>query len=300
MALAKLLTIDPRAGTATLQPGVRNLAISEAAAAYGLYYAPDPSSQIACSIGGNVAENSGGVHCLKYGLTVHNVTGLRFVQMDGTVVTLGGQTLDQPGYDLLALLCGSEGMLGVVTQVTVRLLPLPPRQEVLLAAFATVAAAAEADSEARVAGRAMQRDHAASVQLLHRGRAHLHPLALRVLLVREGDGYQETCGHFVDPGQEPAHQNLEVVALVAQQMGDDHSVDQPVRMIGHENHWPLSGNPVQLMRRRLQLDAHHLHRRGPERLPLGRAHPFELAHPAHDGQFAGEPLDCPDHGRAEW
>ena len=145
-------SIDPLAGTATLQPGVRNLAISEAAAVHGMYYAPDPSSQIACTIGGNVAENSGGVHCLKYGLTVHNVTGLRFVQMDGTVVTVGGQVLEQPGYDLLALLCGSEGMLGVVTQVTVRLLPQPPVQQVLLAAFATVEAAADAVSQVIAGG----------------------------------------------------------------------------------------------------------------------------------------------------
>ena len=144
--------IDPLAATATVQPGVRNLAISEAAAVHGLYYAPDPSSQIACSIGGNVAENSGGVHCLKYGLTVHNITGLRFVQMDGTLVTVGGKTLEQPGYDLLALLCGSEGMLGVVTQVTVRLLPQPAVRQVLLAAFASVEAAATAVSQVIAGG----------------------------------------------------------------------------------------------------------------------------------------------------
>jgi len=138
LSLAKLnriLEIDPRNRTATVQPGVRNLAISEAAAAHGLYYAPDPSSQIACSIGGNVAENAGGVHCLKYGLTVHNVLGMKFLTVEGELVTLGGKTLDAPGYDLLALLTGSEGMLGVIVEVTVKLLPKPERAQVVLAAF---------------------------------------------------------------------------------------------------------------------------------------------------------------------
>jgi glycolate oxidase len=142
--LNRILEIDPRNRTATLEPGVRNLAISEAAAAHGLYYAPDPSSQIACSIGGNVAENAGGVHCLKYGLTVHNVLGLKFLTMDGELVTLGGKTLDTPGYDLLALLVGSEGMLGVVVEVTVKLLPKPECAKVLLAAFDSIERAGEA------------------------------------------------------------------------------------------------------------------------------------------------------------
>jgi glycolate oxidase len=138
LSLAKfnrILEIDPLNRTATVQPGVRNLAISEAAAPHGLYYAPDPSSQIACSIGGNVAENAGGVHCLKYGLTVHNLLGLKFITIAGELVTLGGKTLDNPGYDLLALLTGSEGMLGVIVEVTVKLLPKPERAQVVLAAF---------------------------------------------------------------------------------------------------------------------------------------------------------------------
>jgi glycolate oxidase len=142
--LAAILEVDPLARTARVQPGVRNLAISEAARAYGLYYAPDPSSQIACSIGGNVAENSGGVHCLKYGLTVHNILRLEVVTADGDRVSIGSAALDAPGYDLLALLTGSEGLLGVVVEVTVRLLPLPERAQVLLAAFGTVEAAAAA------------------------------------------------------------------------------------------------------------------------------------------------------------
>lgn len=122
----QILNIDPLSRRATLQPGVRNLAISDAAAPYGLYYAPDPSSQIACSIGGNVAENSGGVHCLKYGLTVNNVIQVRAVLMDGEVVEFGTEALDAPGLDLLAVMIGSEGMLAVVTEVTVRLVPRPP------------------------------------------------------------------------------------------------------------------------------------------------------------------------------
>ncbi len=131
----RILAIDTANRTARVQPGVRNQAISEAARPYGLYYAPDPSSQIACTIGGNVAENSGGVHCLKYGLTVHNVLRLEVVTVEGERITLGSEALDAPGYDLLALMTGSEGMLGVVVEVTVRLLPLPERAQVVLAAF---------------------------------------------------------------------------------------------------------------------------------------------------------------------
>jgi glycolate oxidase len=155
MSLARfnrILGIDPVNCTARAQPGVRNLAISEAAAAHGLYYAPDPSSQIACTIGGNVAENSGGVHCLKYGLTVHNVLALKLVLVDGEMVEIGGESLDSPGYDLLALLIGSEGMLGVVVEVTVRLLPVPERAQVVLAAFDDVERAGAAVGEIIAAG----------------------------------------------------------------------------------------------------------------------------------------------------
>jgi glycolate oxidase len=141
LSLAKfrrILAIDPLTRTAVVQPGVRNLAISEAAAAHGLYYAPDPSSQIACSIGGNVAENAGGVHCLKYGLTVHNVRRVRGVLITGDVVEFGSDALDAPGYDLLALVTGSEGLLAVITEVTVKLTPKPQLAQVALAAFADV------------------------------------------------------------------------------------------------------------------------------------------------------------------
>jgi len=142
--LDRIIEIDPLNRCAVVQPGVRNLALSEAAKPYGFYYAPDPSSQIACTIGGNVAENSGGVHCLKYGLTVHNVIGLKILTMQGELLEIGGKTLDAPGYDLLAVLCGSEGLLGVVVEATVRLLPLPERAQVVLAAFDDVALAGEA------------------------------------------------------------------------------------------------------------------------------------------------------------
>lgn len=133
--LNRIVAIDPHNRTARVQPGVRNLAISTAAQPYGLYYAPDPSSQLACTIGGNVAENSGGVHCLKYGLTTHNLLELRWISMAGDCMTVGGSGLDGPGYDLMALLTGSEGLLGVIVEVVVRLLPTPPCARALLASF---------------------------------------------------------------------------------------------------------------------------------------------------------------------
>jgi glycolate oxidase len=140
----RILELDPVQRTARVEPGVRNLAISQAAASHGLYYAPDPSSQIACTIGGNVAENSGGVHCLKYGLTVHNVLGVKLVTMEGELLEIGGMGLDSAGYDLLALYIGSEGMLGVTVEVTVKLLPVPERAQALLAAYDDVERAGRA------------------------------------------------------------------------------------------------------------------------------------------------------------
>ncbi|HNA29934.1 MAG TPA: FAD-linked oxidase C-terminal domain-containing protein [Thiobacillaceae bacterium] len=148
----RILAIDPANRLARVQPGVRNLAISEAAAPHGLYYAPDPSSQIACSIGGNVAENSGGVHCLKYGLTVHNVLAVKMLTLDGELIELGLDALDSPGYDLLALMNGSEGLLGVVVEVTVKLLVKPERAQVVLAAFDSVEAAGAAVADIIAAG----------------------------------------------------------------------------------------------------------------------------------------------------
>jgi glycolate oxidase len=150
--LDRILEIDPLARTARVQPGVTNLSISEAAARHGLYYGPDPSSQIACSIGGNVAENSGGVHCLKYGLTVHNIVSLELLTVEGDPFTAGGQGLDSPGYDLMALLTGSEGLLAIVTEVTVRLLPVPEKAQVVMAGFDTIDAAGDAVGAVIAAG----------------------------------------------------------------------------------------------------------------------------------------------------
>jgi len=150
--LNQIVRLDAYSRTAVVQPGVRNLAISEAAAPHGLYYAPDPSSQIACTIGGNVAENSGGVHCLKYGLTVHNVLCVRMVTMDGDVVELGSGALDAPGLDLLSVFIGSEGMLGIVTEVTVKLVPKPATARVIMASFDDVVAGCNAVASLIAAG----------------------------------------------------------------------------------------------------------------------------------------------------
>ncbi|MHB1566523.1 MAG: FAD-linked oxidase C-terminal domain-containing protein [Acidiferrobacter sp.] len=149
--LTRILAVDADNRTACVEPGVRNLAISEAAAPYGLFYAPDPSSQIACTIGGNVAENAGGVHCLKYGLTVHNVLAARFFDADGVLHEIGGPTGEGP-LDLLALFVGSEGLLGVVVEITVQLRPRPPSTVALLAAFPSLEAAAAAVSAVIAAG----------------------------------------------------------------------------------------------------------------------------------------------------
>jgi glycolate oxidase len=187
----RILHIDPLARIARVQPGVRNLAISEAAASYGLYYAPDPSSQIACTIGGNVAENSGGVHCLKYGLTVHNLLSIR-------VLTIAGEELlinaDAPGYDLLALLTGSEGMLAVTLEITVKLLPKPERTQVILAAFDDIekggaAVGASIASGVLPAGLEMMDKLAieAAEAYAHAG----YPLDAEAILLVEVDGTQE-------------------------------------------------------------------------------------------------------------
>lgn len=148
----KIIDIDPVARTAIVQPGVRNLAISEAVAKYNLYYAPDPSSQIACSIGGNVSENSGGVHCLKYGLTLHNVLRVRAVLMSGEIVEFGGLAPDAPGLDMLAVFIGSEGMLAIVTEVTVKLVPKPQVAKVIMASFDDIGKGGQAVADIIAAG----------------------------------------------------------------------------------------------------------------------------------------------------
>ncbi len=192
--LKRILEVDPVARVARVQPGVRNAAISEAAAPYGLYYAPDPSSQIACSIGGNVAENSGGVHCLKYGLTVNNIIKVRFVTIDGELLEIGSDGLDAPGYDLLALITGSEGLLGVVTEITVKLLPSPVKAQVVLAAFDDVGKAGQAVADiiaARIipAGLEMMDKKATGAveQFIGAG----YPLDAEAILLCESDGSEE-------------------------------------------------------------------------------------------------------------
>ncbi|MDA0977921.1 MAG: FAD-binding protein [Proteobacteria bacterium] len=187
----RILEIDERRRTAVVQPGVTNLSISDAVRHLGLYYAPDPSSQIACSIGGNVAENSGGVHCLKYGLTVHNVIGIRIVLADGELLTLGGHAPDSPGLDLLSLMHGSEGMLGVVVEVTVRLLPVADTIGVLMAAFSSVREAADSVSAIIAAGimpAGLEMMDALAIQaaedFIHAG----YPVDAEALLLCELDG----------------------------------------------------------------------------------------------------------------
>jgi glycolate oxidase len=199
--LNRIKAIDPLARTAVVEPGVRNLAISEAAAMHGLYYAPDPSSQIACSIGGNVAENSGGVHCLKYGLTVHNILKLRAWTIAGELLEIGSDTLDSAGYDLLALLTGSEGMLAVVTEVTVKLLPRPERAQVVLAAFDDVAKAGAAVGNIIAAGVIPAGLEMMDKLAIEAAEAFVHagyPLDCAALLLCEIDGVNEEVSDDID------------------------------------------------------------------------------------------------------
>ena len=197
LSLAKfnrILAVDPLARTARVQPGVRNLAISEAAAPFGLYYAPDPSSQIACSIGGNVAENSGGVHCLKYGLTGHNVLRVRGLTIEGEVVEFGNAALDTPGLDLLSLVVGSEGMLALTVEVTVKLIPKPPLAQVLMASFDDVVKAGDAVASIIAAGiipagleMMDKKANVAVEQFVHAG----YDLQAEAILLAESDGTPE-------------------------------------------------------------------------------------------------------------
>jgi glycolate oxidase len=197
LSLAKfnnIVSMDKRSRTAVVQCGVRNLAISEAAAPLGLYYAPDPSSQIACTIGGNVAENSGGVHCLKYGMTLHNVLKVRGYTMEGEPVEFGGDALDAPGYDLLSVLIGSEGMLAVVTEVTVKLLPKPQLARCIMASFDDVRKAGDAVAAVIAQGiipaglEMMDKPMTAAVEdFVHAG----YDLTAAAILLCESDGTPE-------------------------------------------------------------------------------------------------------------
>jgi glycolate oxidase len=196
----KILEIDVANRCVVTQPGVTNLGITHAVQGQGLYYAPDPSSQIACTIGGNVAENSGGVHCLKYGLTTNNVLGVEMVTIEGEIIRLGGKHFDSSGYDLLGVLVGSEGMLGVVTEVTVRILPKPPGARALLIGFATVEGAG--DCVAAVIGggiipggmEIMDRPAVAAAEaFVHAG----YPLDCEALLIVELDGCEAEVDHLI-------------------------------------------------------------------------------------------------------
>ena len=190
----RIVKMDARSQTAVVQAGVRNLAISEAAAPLGLYYAPDPSSQIACTIGGNVAENSGGVHCLKYGLTLHNVLKVRGFTVEGDPVTFGGDALDAPGLDLLPVVIGSEGMLTVVTEVTVKLVPRPQLARCIMASFDDVRQAGDAVAAVIAAGiipaglEMMDKPMTAAVEdFVHAG----YDLDAAAILLCESDGTPE-------------------------------------------------------------------------------------------------------------
>ncbi|ACD82950.1 Glycolate oxidase, subunit GlcD [Methylacidiphilum infernorum V4] len=141
--LNRVLEIDPQNRTARVEPGVTNIRVSQEAAPYGLYYSPDPSSQLACTIGGNIAENAGGIHCLKYGLTVNNVLGLKLITMEGEILSIGGKAAESPGYDLLPLIVGSEGLLGIIVEATLRLLPKPESARLVVGCFDAVAKAAQ-------------------------------------------------------------------------------------------------------------------------------------------------------------
>ena len=199
--MSRILEVDPYNRIARVEPGVTNLAVSEAASEYGLYYAPDPSSQLACSIGGNVAENSGGVHCLKYGLTVHNVTGLTVLTIEGERLAIGGARLDSPGYDLLALMSGSEGMLGVVIEAHLRLLPIPEHKCVMLAGFSEVAAAARAVSAIVASGVIPAGLEMMDKLAIHAAEDYAHagyPLDVEAILLVELDGTREEVSHLQD------------------------------------------------------------------------------------------------------
>jgi glycolate oxidase len=197
--LNRILDIDYDNRTVTCQPGVTNLAISKAVEARGFYYAPDPSSQIACTIGGNVAENSGGVHCLKYGLTTNNVLGVQLVTIDGEVLRIGGKHLDSEGYDLLGILTGSEGLLGVVTEVIVRILPKPQTARALLIGFASNEAAGDTVASIIAAGIIPAGMEMMDKPAIHAAEAFVnvgYPLDVEALLIVELDGPAAEVDHL--------------------------------------------------------------------------------------------------------
>ncbi|WCT72467.1 FAD-linked oxidase C-terminal domain-containing protein [Sphingomonas naphthae] len=217
--LNRVLGISYEARLAVVQPGVTNLAITRAVEEMGFYYAPDPSSQIACSIGGNIAENSGGVHCLKYGLTTNNVLGVELVTMDGEIVRIGGETLDPQGLDLLGVVVGSEGMLGVVTEVTVRILPKPETARAVLIGFSTVEGAGQCVADV-IAGGIIP----AGMEMMDRPAIHAaeafvnvgYPLDVEALLIVELDGPEAECSHLIGEIERIALANGAVSARISQ------------------------------------------------------------------------------------
>ena len=195
----RILEVDYANRCAVVQPGVTNLAISEAVAERGFYYAPDPSSQIACTIGGNVAENSGGVHCLKYGLTTNNLLGVQIVLMDGEILRLGGKAFDAEGYDLLGLMTGSEGLLGIVTEVTVRILPKPEAARALLLGYPSVEAAAATVGDIIAEGiipAGLEMMDSPAIRAAEAFVGAGYPVNAAALLIVELDGPQAECAYL--------------------------------------------------------------------------------------------------------
>jgi glycolate oxidase len=205
-----ILDIDYEDRLAVVQPGVTNLAITQAVQHAGLYYAPDPSSQIACSIGGNVAENSGGVHCLKYGLTTNNVLGAELVMMDGEIIRLGGRTFDAAGLDLLGIVVGSEGLIGVVTEVTVRLLPTPQTARAILVGFPTVESAGQCVADVIAGGiipAGMEMMDRLAIEAAEAFVQVGYPLDVEALLIVELDGVEAECAHLLEQVERIARAN---------------------------------------------------------------------------------------------
>jgi len=203
----RILDIDYGNRTATVQTGVTNLAITQAVEAKGFYYAPDPSSQIACTIGGNVAENSGGVHCLKYGVTTNNILGLEMVLIDGEIIRLGGKHMESAGYDLLGLIAGSEGLLGVITEVTVRILPRPASARALLVGFSTVEAGGKCVVDIISAGvipSGMEMMDKAAIHAAEDYSNAGYPLDVEALLIVELDGPKAEVDHLLQRVEEIA------------------------------------------------------------------------------------------------
>jgi len=215
----RVLDIDYEDRVAVVQPGVTNLAITQAVEGMGFYYAPDPSSQIACSIGGNVAENSGGVHCLKYGLTTNNVLGVELVLIDGEVVRLGGRHLDPAGLDLLGVVVGSEGLLGVVTEVTVRILPRPETARAVLVGFPDAEQAGACVAQVIAEGIIPAGMEMMDKPAIHAAEAFVHagyPLDVGALLIVEVDGPSAECDHLIGEIARIAQENGAVTTRVSE------------------------------------------------------------------------------------